>query len=157
MKTFLPLAVIAALCLPAVAQSQAWITVVASSPVPQQSLTLNVSLPAGATYRFVSVNGKATLPITVTTAQTVSSWDDGGVGRPADPDPGIAKSMQILQSSAALSVSLIDSSVKPAKTTTVTVPALPPTIYKVSCTFPLPSTGPMPSTLTLTCGQAVKQ
>jgi hypothetical protein len=119
-------------------------------------MTLNVSLPVGATYRFVSLNGKATAPITTTIAQTVSSWDDGGVGRPADPDPGIAKAMQILQSSAALSVTLIDSSVNPAKTTTVKVPALPPTIYKVSCVGTGTMTG---TTLTITNSTctAVKQ
>jgi hypothetical protein len=121
-KTIVKLAVIAALCLPAAAQTtQTWVTVI---PASQQAMTLSVALPAGATYRFLSLNGLATKPTTLTAAKTVSDWDDGLNGRDPDPDPGTAKSLQVLQMSTTLSLSLFDSSVKPMKTTPVPVPAL---------------------------------
>lgn len=149
MKIILKLAFIAALCLPAHAQTT-WYTI-----VPLQALTLNVTLPAGTTYRFLSSNGKATIPVTTTAAVTLSSWDDGLNGHPPDPDAGIPKVMQVQQASAAFSVSLIDSSVNPASTTTTQVSALgaaAPTTYAITCmaSATLAAGAPMPTTLPLT-------
>jgi hypothetical protein len=130
MKIHLKLAVVAALCLPAFAQTtqvttQTWVTIVPER-TKQQAVNLTVSLPAGTTFRFVSPNGRATPAVTTPMALEVWDWDIGLDGRPLDPDPTTAKSMQVLQIPTAQSVLLIDSSVTPAKTTSVTVPALPP-------------------------------
>jgi hypothetical protein len=130
MKIHLKLAVIAALCLPAGAQTpqvttQSWVTIV---PAMQQAITLRVALPAGTTFRFVPSNGKPTAAITTPTAIEVCDWDIGLNGRPLDHDPTTAKSMQVLQIATAQSLSLIDSSFTPAKITPVTVPALPRTL-----------------------------
>lgn len=153
-KLLQSLAVIAALCLPACAQTAptapTWYTI-----VPLQALTLNVTLPPGTTYRFLSSNGKATIPVTTTATVTLSSWDDGLNGHPPDPDAGIPKVMQVQQASAAFTVSLIDSSVNPASTTVSQVSALgaaAPTTYAITCTASatLAVGAPMPTTLPLT-------
>lgn len=130
MKIHLKLAVIAALCLPAGAQTpqattQSWVTIV---PAQQQAITLTVRLPAGTTFRLVSLNGKATTAMTTTRAIDVRDWDIGPDGRPLDPDLTTAESMQVLQIPTRQSVWLIDSSVTPVKITKVAVPALPPTL-----------------------------
>jgi hypothetical protein len=101
MKIHLKLAVVAALCLPAFAQTpqvttQRWVTIVPER-TKQQAVNLSVFLPAGTTFRFISLNGKATTALTMPMAIEVWDWDIGIDGRPLAPDPTKAKSMQVLQ------------------------------------------------------------
>ncbi|MCU1253041.1 MAG: peptidase gametolysin [Edaphobacter sp.] len=105
------------------AQTGTWFTVI---PAEKQAQTLSVSVPAGTTYRFGDTkNNKWCTPVTISTATTVSDWDAG----PEDCDPGTAKEMDILETSAAQTVKIIDSSVTPAVSTPKTVPALPLAIH----------------------------
>jgi hypothetical protein len=104
---------------PPPAQAGTWFTVI---PAEKQAQTLAVSVPAGTTYRFGDTkNNKWCTPVTVSAATTVSDWDAG----PEDCDPGTPKEMDILETSAALAVTLIDSSVTPAVSTPKSVPARP--------------------------------
>ena len=119
MRIHLQLAVIAALCLPAGAQtpqatSQSWVIIV---PAQQQAITLTVRLPAGTTFRLV-IDG------VIYNNSGFRVQGDTGFYSFGNPDT----SMQILQIQTPQSVSLIDSSVTPAKTTKVIVPALAPTL-----------------------------
>jgi hypothetical protein len=143
MKTILKLAAFAALCSPAFAQT--WFTVI---PATQQARSLSATLPAGTSYRFLSLNGKTTGTLTATAAP-VSDWDDGSIGHDPDPEKGVSKSLQVLQS-AAFSVSIIDNSVKPAKTTSVSVPALPAS-YTLTCTGMGTITGTTFTSTNMTC------
>jgi hypothetical protein len=100
------------------AQTGTWFTVI---PAEKQAQTLSVSVPAGTAYRFGDTkNNKWCTPVTVSTATTVSDWDAG----PEDCDPGTAKEMDILETSAPRTVTLIDSSVTRAILTPKTVPAV---------------------------------
>jgi hypothetical protein len=119
MKIHLKLAVIAALCLSAGAQTpqattQSWVTIV---PAQQQAVTLTVRLPAGTTFRLV-IDG------VIYNNSGFRVQGDTGFYSFSNPDT----SMQVLQIQTPQSVSLIDSSVTPAKTTRVIVPALPPAL-----------------------------
>jgi hypothetical protein len=145
MKTLI---VIAALCLPASAQT--WFTVI---PATQQARSLSATFPAGTSYRFLSVNGKTTGTLTATVTP-ISDWDDGSIGHDPDPDKGVSKSLQVLQS-AAFTVSIIDNSVKPAKTTSISVPALAST-YALTCTGMGTITGTTFTSTNMTC-TGVKQ
>ena len=60
--------------------------------------SVSVTLPAGATYRFGDyTNNQWSTPITLTTATTFSpvSWPAGVFPFP-DPDPGVAKDLDVL-------------------------------------------------------------
>jgi hypothetical protein len=84
----------------------------------QQSLSTNVALPAGTTYRIGdSKNNKWSAPVTTTAAVTIVDYADGLDGRPADPDPGIAKEFDIQEAATPQNITVNGQS--------VTVPALP--------------------------------
>jgi hypothetical protein len=113
-----------AMALPAF--SQTWFTVV---PAAQQGLNTSVVLPKGTTWRIGDyTNNKWTAPVTTTAATTtVIDYADGGAGHPPDPDPGFDKEFDVLETSAAQTVTVNGAS--------ETVPIAPP---------------PPPSTFTLT-------
>jgi hypothetical protein len=128
------------------APTATWFTVI---PAEQQAKTLSVSVPARTTYRFISVNGLATTPVT-SAGGTVSDWDDGLNGDPADPDPNAAKSMQILELTVPQIVYVFDSSGVGATSTMVTVPAVVIVPVEPVITWPTPPslsvTDPLSST-----------
>lgn len=102
-----------------IAQTPIWVT------ITQESYTVAVVLPAGASYRFGDyANNKWSDPITVTAATTISPvrWPDGFTF--ADPDPGVAKELDILETPAPQTVTVTDSGVVVA----TLVPALCTTI-----------------------------
>jgi hypothetical protein len=103
-----------------------WYTVV---PASAQSPNISVTLPAGTTYRFGDTqNNIWGAPVTVTAQTTISDFDDGQSGRPADPDPGTQKELDILQTSGQQAVSVTNVTASPA-TIAVIVPSLvPPTV-----------------------------
>jgi hypothetical protein len=103
-------------------RAQVWVTVASESP------TLAVALPAGATYQLGNVaDNKWSASITVSVATTINptAFYDGQYSFP-DPDPGVAKVLQVLEIATAQTVTLTDSSVTPAAVTTVTVPGTAP-------------------------------
>ena len=76
----------------ALTTSPVWITVTSENP------SVSVTLPAGATYRFGDyTNNQWSTPITLTTATTFSPvlWPAGVFPFP-DPDPGVAKELDVL-------------------------------------------------------------
>jgi hypothetical protein len=111
---------------PAVPAQQTWFTVVTAAA---QSQDINVDLPAGATYSFTAPNCASFVPVTVTAATTISDWDDGVDGRPADPCPGVAKELDVLRTAAAQTVAV--------NGTAMIVPALPKVVV-LSAVYPPP-------------------
>lgn len=97
MKTLFLLAVIAALCLPAHAQT--WFTV--TSENPSQSIVF----PVGTTYRFGNVADNKWNPNVVSTS--TAPVLDYTSSQPADPDPNVLKVFQVLETSAAQSIQLV--------------------------------------------------
>jgi hypothetical protein len=81
-----------------------------------------------------------------------------------DPAPNFAKEIDVQQKTTAFPVTYVQNGGVITKTIPALTPPPPPPVptittvtYKFSCTFPAPSTGPMPTMVTITCGQAVKQ
>jgi hypothetical protein len=109
------------LATPALAQT--WFKV--ASEVPTISLTIQ----AGATYRMGSAaDQRWSSNQTVTTPMTISVfYPTMGASFP-DPDPGQVKEIDVLETTAMRTVTLSDTSFSPVKVTTVTVPALAPTV-----------------------------
>ena len=100
-----------------------WATIAA------ESSTVAVVLPAGATYRFGdAANNKWSAPITVNEPTTFSPvFYPAGVFPFSDPDSGVAKELDVLETSAPQTVLVTDLSTSPATTATLTVSSLPPT------------------------------
>lgn len=155
MKSILQIAVIAALCLTAVAQT----------PVAHMANAVKIcaegcsitSMPVGTMYQFGA--GAAWVPAATSTAAVPKlPFYAYFTSFAFDPASGVLKEFDVQQQAKAFSVtySLNGSSF------TVPIPALPPPAltpptYKFSCTFPAPTTSPMPSTVTITCSPAVLQ
>jgi hypothetical protein len=98
--------------------AQTWVTVAPESP------TVSVALPVGATYRLGdTINNKWSASVTVAAATTISptAYFDGQYKFP-DPDPGIAKLLQVMEIATAQVVTLTDTSVTPALVTTINIP-----------------------------------
>jgi hypothetical protein len=123
---------------PALAQTSTVTTTptpVWSAVVPSESLTTTLTLPAGATIRWCdTATNRICSPAEVFAAQTVITAFCPSVGPCATADltdglNGVPKSISVLEMAAAQTVTVTDSSVKPAKVTTATVPALPPANY----------------------------
>jgi hypothetical protein len=131
-RNLLLISILALATSPAFAQTnQTWFTVATAN---QQSPKLVVNLPAGATWRVGSTsNGKWSNPITTTAVTAIVDYADGLNGHPADPDPGVSKEFDVLETALPQSVTLNDTSVTPAKITTIVIPAQPgpppPTTY----------------------------
>lgn len=103
-----------------------WVTVI---PAQQQAKALTVTLPVGTSYRFLSVNGKATVAL-IATAAPISDWDTGIGTAPPDPEPGVSKAFQVAQPAAPGLVAIItDNSVTPAKVSSFSILALAPPVY----------------------------
>jgi hypothetical protein len=116
-------ATVASLTVPAIVQtapSSNWYT------LTPESATIAVLLPAGATYRFGdSANNRWSTPVTVTQATTFSPvFFPDNVFPFADPDPGSAKELDILETASAQSVAVTDLSTSPASVAAVSVPGL---------------------------------
>ena len=94
--------------------------------VTPESATVAVVLPAGTTYRFGdSINNKWSAPITVNVPTTFSPvYLPDGVFPFSDPDPGIVKELDILETSAPQNVVVTDLAASPATAASLTVPAL---------------------------------
>jgi hypothetical protein len=97
-----------------------WATITA------ESATVAVVLPAGATYRFGdSINNKWSAPITVNEPTTFSPvYLPDAVFPFADPDPGVAKELDVLETYAPQTVVVTNLSASPATTVAQTVPPL---------------------------------
>jgi hypothetical protein len=118
-------------------RAQVWVTVASESP------TISVALPAGATYRLGNVNdGKWSASITISAATTINptAFYDGQYSFP-DPDPGVAKCLQVLEIAAAQVGTVTDSSVAQALVTTVNVPGTAPVAPPPA---PAPASIPVP-------------
>jgi len=99
--------------------AQTWVT------VAPESSTLSVALPAGATYRLGdTIDNKWSASVTVAAATTISqtAYFDGQYKFP-DPDPEVAKLLQVLEIATAQVVTSTDTSVTPALVTTINIPA----------------------------------
>jgi hypothetical protein len=114
----------AALTIPAVVETpspaQKWYT------LTTESATIAVLLPAGATYRLGDyANNRWSTPITITQATTFSPVNlPSGVFPFADPDPGIAKELDVLETPSAQSVTVTNLATSPASVASVSVPGL---------------------------------
>jgi hypothetical protein len=112
----------------------------ASSPV--------VTLPAGTVYRF-GFGTKFCDPVTTTGKITLTVWyarivcTVNGVST-IDPDPNVQKELDVQETAVAQPISYVVG----GKTTTVTVPALPPppsTTYSVNCPATFIGTASIPT------------
>jgi hypothetical protein len=119
------------------ALAQTWFKVASESP------TLSLSMPAGTTFRMGNAaDNKWSLNQTPTGPTTVNVYYPSMSGVFPDPDPGQPKEIDILESAAARTVTLTDTSVSPAKVTSLTVPALaagsyPPITFTPGTVYPV--------------------
>jgi len=102
--------------------AQTWFTI-----TPESSTTALV-LPVGATYRFGDyTNNRWSAPITVTAPTTLSPvFFPSGVFPFADPDPGVVKELDVLETTSAQAVTVTNLGVNPAAIASLTVPAIIP-------------------------------
>jgi hypothetical protein len=122
--------------------------------VAGESSTVAVVLPAGTTYRFGNAADNLwSAPITVTEATTFSPvFYPAGVFPFADPDPGVVKELDVLETTAPQAIQVTNLAVSPATTVSQMVPALTPptsvpvlpgTAYTVTFSnFMIPATAP---------------
>lgn len=98
-----------------------------------------VDLPAGVTYSFTAPNCTSFVPVTVAVATTISDWDDGVDGRPADPCPGVAKELDVLRTASAQTVKICAGNFDGGACgmLTVTVPPLPKVVV-LAAVYPPP-------------------
>lgn len=99
--------------------AQTWVT------VAPESTTISVALPAGATYRLGNTaDNKWSASVTVSAATTINptAYFAGQYKFP-DPDPGVAKLLQVLEIATAQVVTTTNTSVTPALVTAVNIPA----------------------------------
>jgi hypothetical protein len=99
--------------------AQTWVT------VAPESTTISVALPAGATYRLGdTIDNKWSASVTVAAATTINptAYFEGQYKFP-DPDPGVAKLLQVLEIATVQTVTSTDTSVTPALVTTINIPA----------------------------------
>ena len=118
------------------APAPVWVT------ITSESLTTNVVLPAGATYRFGDyVNNKWSAPITVYAPTTLSPVSMAGVNPfPfGDPDPGTVKELDVLETTAPQTVTVTNvatsttvAQVVPPLTPPTSVPVAPGTSYTLT-------------------------
>jgi hypothetical protein len=118
-------------------QAPVWVMVAA------ESQAVSVVLPAGTTYRFGdTTNNVWSAPITVTEPTTFSPvFYPAGAFPFSDPDPGVAKELDVVETSAAQVVTVTNTSVSPATTVAqivpgfavpTSVPVTPGTAYTVT-------------------------
>ena len=121
--------------------------------VTQESTSTAVVLPAGTTYRFGNAaNNLWSAPITVTEPTTFSPvFFPAGVFPFSDPDSGVAKELDVLQTSTPQTVQVTNLAVSPATTIGLIIQGLPPTTvpmtpgtaYTVTFSgFAIPTTAP---------------
>jgi hypothetical protein len=102
--------------------------------VAGESSTVAVVLPAGTTYRFGNAADNLwSAPITVTEATTFSPvYYPADVFPFADPDPGVVKELDVLETTAPQAIQVTNLAASPATTVSQMVPALtPPTSVPV--------------------------
>lgn len=132
MKTFLKLAVVAALCLPACAQSYTVLT------PASQFITIN--LPSGVVWQIGNVaDNKWSADQTTTSAVSFTAWYAEFKSYPyistfLDPDPTKPEVFRIKQTAVQQTIYLTDRSVTPSKIIPTIIPALavvaPPPPFK---------------------------
>jgi hypothetical protein len=103
--------------------------------ITSESLTIALTLPAGTTYRFGDYTHNLwSQSVTVSSPTTISPVSMSG-GDPfpfADPDVGTVKELDILETAAPQTISVINLAVSPATTVAQIVPPLvPPTTVPV--------------------------
>ena len=117
-------------------QTAATTPVATWATVTSESATISVTLPAGTTYRFGDyTNNVWSASVTVTVPTTISpvSMASGDPFPFSDPDYGTVKELDVLETTAPQSIGVTNSSVSPATTAALTIPALtPPTSVPVA-------------------------
>jgi hypothetical protein len=103
---------------PAPVPAPAWIMVTA------ESSAVAVVLPAGTTYRFGdTLNNRWSAPVTLTEATTFSPvFFPANVFPFSDPDVGVPKELDVLQTATPQTITVTDTSVSPATTVAQVVP-----------------------------------
>lgn len=143
------------------ALAQTWFQI-----VPAESQTLSVTVPAGSTVRWGNPAANVWSPSFAYPAPANFTAYCPDVANCAAADAtdglyGFVKAIYALETAAPQTFTLTDSSVSPAKVTTVVVPALPPTTYppitftpNVSYTFTVSasSTSPRAGAVTISIG-----
>lgn len=103
-----------------VAPAPVWATITA------ESVSIAVILPAGTIYRFGdTANNRWSAPITVTVPTTFSPVSfSAGVFPFSDPDSGVVKELDVLETSAAQPIAVTNLAASPAATISLVVPSL---------------------------------
>lgn len=106
------------------APASVWFTV---SP---ESATVAVTLPAGTTYRFGDYADNAwSLPITVAVVTTFNPvYLPAGVFPFSDPDPSVAKELDVLETVAPQAVTVTNLAASPVTAVALAIPALVPPV-----------------------------
>jgi hypothetical protein len=140
------------LSIAAIAQSPSWVNVVPASAQPNGK-NITISLPAGARYRFFTpLCGLTGQPasyvgtISLIGPETISDYDDGLAGRPADPCSGTAKQLDVEQTAVTQIVTVTTS----GKAVPITVAALTPPPPP-----PPPVAADTPVTYRVTCANVI--
>jgi hypothetical protein len=94
--------------------------------IAPESITVAVVLPAGTTYRFGdSINNRWSASITVNEPTPFSPVaNNSGVFPFSDPDPGVVKELDVLETSAPQAVLVTNLAAAPATAVSLTVPPL---------------------------------
>ena len=97
--------------------------------VTSENASISVTLPAGTTYRLGDyTNNKWSDPITVSAPTTINPVSMGGPNPfPfSDPDPGVVKEFDVLETTVAQTITVTNLAVSPATTVSQIVPPLVP-------------------------------